>query len=43
VVLPPTLPASNLYQVVTAPNTLYLIATDSQFIGSRTCCPATSC
>lgn len=35
-VLPPTLPASKLYRVVTAPNALYLMATDSQFIGSRT-------
>ncbi|MGE8658549.1 MAG: hemagglutinin repeat-containing protein [Achromobacter sp.] len=36
VVLPPTLPTSKLYQVVTAPSAPYLIATDSQFIGSRT-------
>ena len=36
VVLPPTIPTSKLYQVVTAPNAPYLIATDSQFIGSRT-------
>ncbi|MFY2609815.1 hemagglutinin repeat-containing protein [Achromobacter ruhlandii] len=35
VVLPPTLPTSKLYQVITAPNAPYLIATDSQFIGSR--------
>ncbi|WP_238891064.1 hypothetical protein [Achromobacter insuavis] len=34
--LPPTIPTSKLYQVVTAPNAPYLIATDSQFIGSRT-------
>ncbi|WP_238927389.1 hemagglutinin repeat-containing protein [Achromobacter xylosoxidans] len=36
VVLPPTIPTSKLYQVITAPNAPYLIATDSQFIGSRT-------
>ncbi|MCF7767947.1 hemagglutinin repeat-containing protein [Achromobacter pulmonis] len=36
VVLPPTIPTSKLYQVVPAPNAPYLIATDSQFIGSRT-------
>lgn len=35
VVLPPTIPTSKLYQVITAPNAPYLIATDSQFIGSR--------
>ncbi|WP_241075338.1 hemagglutinin repeat-containing protein, partial [Achromobacter insuavis] len=36
VVLPPTIPTSKLYQVITAPNAPYLIATDNQFIGSRT-------
>ncbi len=35
VVLPPTIPTSKLYQVITAPNAPYLIATDSQFVGSR--------
>jgi len=36
VVLPPTLPSSKRYQVITAPDAPYLIATDSRFIGART-------
>ncbi|MBB1627415.1 filamentous hemagglutinin [Achromobacter sp. UMC71] len=36
VVLPPVIPTSALYRVMQAPNAPYLIATDSQFIGSRT-------
>ncbi|WP_241052890.1 hemagglutinin repeat-containing protein [Achromobacter xylosoxidans] len=35
VVLPPAIPTSALYRVMQAPNAPYLIATDSQFIGSR--------
>ncbi|CAB3926690.1 hypothetical protein LMG3412_05889 [Achromobacter deleyi] len=35
VVLPPVIPTSALYRVMQAPNAPYLIATDSQFIGSR--------
>ncbi len=36
VVLPPVIPTSALYRVMQAPNAPYLIATDGQFIGSRT-------
>jgi len=35
VVLPPVIPTSSLYRVMQAPNAPYLIATDSQFVGSR--------
>ncbi|WP_459616509.1 hemagglutinin repeat-containing protein [Bordetella sp. 2513F-2] len=35
VTLPPVIPTSSLYRVVSAPSAPYLIATDTQFIGQR--------
>ena len=35
VTLPPVIPTSSLYRVMSAPNAPYLIATDTQFIGQR--------